>query len=515
MDRKFLFSLFLFALTFLFHFPAMGQNVENRTFSHTVDRGETLMSISRMYNVGMKDIMELNGMDDEKIFAGEVLLIPNCNERFHTIKKGETLYRLSTIYGISVEAICGANPGLSVETFKTGSVIRIPVEYSEREGNDEYREIKNPRNYDFKDEAFLSDSPAGSENHNALDVSVVLPFTASGKEKSRITEFYEGLLIGVYDMKQRGLSVNLNVFDTNEKSLASVLGSGQLKNSDIIIGPMSVDEIKPLSDYSKKNGIFLVVPFTSKADEVFNNPYMFHVNTPQSYLYSEVYLKFIDKFENCNIVFVEDEKYTDKKTFINGLKQELKTRNIKFKVTALSSLPESSLELAKPDVRTVFVASSGKSSYLSAILPSLQNIRLAKPEVDFNLFGYPEWQTYTHDYISAFYEVDTYFYTSFYANNLSRVSEVFYNKFKKWYKKEMANTYPKYGMLGYDVFTFFAMYWKEYKDSFDRNLGTLSFDPVQTGFRFERVNNWGGFINKQIFFIHFSKDSSLNKIDFD
>jgi len=29
------------------------------------------------------------------------------------------------------------------------------------------------------------------------------------------------------------------------------------------------------------------------------------------------------------------------------------------------------------------------------------------------------------------------------------------------------------------------------------------------------VNNWGGFINKKVFFIHFTKDHELIKMDFD
>ena len=36
-----------------------------------------------------------------------------------------------------------------------------------------------------------------------------------------------------------------------------------------------------------------------------------------------------------------------------------------------------------------------------------------------------------------------------------------------------------------------------------------------TGFKFERVNNWGGFINRKVFFVHFTKDFELIKLDFE
>lgn len=499
---------------------AVAQQENGAIFSHTVGRGETLMSIARMYNVSVKEILDLNKRESEKIYAGETLLVPNDRNKFHTIQPGETLYKLSTTYGITVGEICEMNPGLSVATFKSGMVIRIPLKklsagnevddlpVAEPIGEEERAVFEeNRQTAEFKD--FRTD------DNGVFDVALILPFTINGKEKSRITEFYEGLLVGVYDMKQRGLSVNLNVFDTNIRSIQSIVADESLKTMDLIIGPFSVDNIEPLSDFSKNNRIHLVIPFTSKADVVFDNPYIFQINTPQSYLYSEVYMKFIEKFRNYNIVFIDDPNNNDKKSFIEGLKHELSADNISYKTTPIASLHEDVLKIVSPELPTVFVPNSGKSTQLSVILPSLQNIRQAKPEVDFNLFGYPEWQTYTHDYISSFYDVDTYFYTSFYANNLSSISTVFYDKYKKWYRKEMMNTYPKYGMLGYDLFSYFAMYWKEYKNGFDKKLNTLVYDPVQTGFKFERVNNWGGFINKKIFFIHFSKDSSLNKIDFD
>ena len=31
----------------------------------------------------------------------------------------------------------------------------------------------------------------------------------------------------------------------------------------------------------------------------------------------------------------------------------------------------------------------------------------------------------------------------------------------------------------------------------------------------ERVNNWGGFINRKVFFVHFTKDFELIKLDFE
>ena len=99
---------------------------ENQSyFLHTIEKGQSLYSISSMYGVTQSDIVKLNPGSDEKIFVGRTLRIPRTaantqTETFHTIAQGETLYRLTVKYGESAKAICDANPGLSAENFRIG-----------------------------------------------------------------------------------------------------------------------------------------------------------------------------------------------------------------------------------------------------------------------------------------------------------------------------------------------------------------------------------------------------------
>lgn len=79
----------------------------------------------------------------------------------------------------------------------------------------------------------------------------------------------------------------------------------------------------------------------------------------------------------------------------------------------------------------------------------------------------------------------------------------------------MANSYPKYGMLGYDTAYFFLKGLAQQGNKLEDNLDRISVTPIQTGFKFQRVNNWGGFINQKVFFVHFTKDYELIKMDFE
>ena len=138
---------------------------------------------------------------------------------------------------------------------------------------------------------------------------------------------------------------------------------------------------------------------------------------------------------------------------------------------------------------------------------------MAETQTDYtiSLFGYPEWQTYVREALDDFYVLDTYIYTNFYADNLSKPMQDFYNKFKTWYSKDLINTYPKYGILGFDTGMFFFGAMKKYGVNFEEELDNIRYPSIQTGFDFHRVNNWGGFINTQIFIVHYNRDFTVTR----
>ena len=70
-------------------------------------------------------------------------------------------------------------------------------------------------------------------------------------------------------------------------------------------------------------------------------------------------------------------------------------------------------------------------------------------------------------------------------------------------------------MLGFDTAYFFLKGLSPYGSEFENNITNINVQPIQTGFNFQRVNNWGGFINKKAFFVRFNKNYELIKLDFE
>ena len=571
-------------------------SAESGYFLHTVTKGQSLYSISSMYNVTIDDIVRLNPGSDKQIREGAALKIPQATNSnsdkpvFHTIQAGETLYRLSVKYNVTTQAICEANPGLSSSNFRSGQVIVIPVqsqspvlETSQPTVKDEPTEKKNDwkdmhkverketiysisREYGITEEELIAANPelkkgklkrgtflfipygkndrkeqstenvtkeltneeifnqyeSTQKDINTIKAAVMIPFmtgqTTNKDDQIRMVEFYEGFLMAVDSLKKQGVSIDLYAYDTKGSSATTknILAKKEMKDMDIIFGPAKTQNIDELAAFADKNNIRLVIPFTPKVDEVFNNPHIYQVNTPQSYLYSEVYEHFTRKFTDSNVIFLNaGNGDTEKDEFVKGMKTELKNKGIKYRDFIVTDNFYEITTVMDTLKNNVFIPTSGKSTALVKILPQLTQIRRERPNYQINLFGYPEWQTYTNDYLASFYEIGTYFYSSFYTNNLFPAAINFTHSYRRWYSKDMANIYPKYGMLGYDIAYFFLKGLSKYGNKLEENLSSIHVTPIQTGFKFERVNNWGGFINRKVFFVHFSKDYELIKLDFE
>lgn len=512
---------------------------------HTIQAGETLYKLTVQYGLSAQDICRANpGLSAKNFRIGQVIAIPakkivkeepkpettssvkpneplkpNCRD-MHRVQRKETIYSISKLYGITEDELIAANPELRTKKLKRGKFICIP--YAQTASNDNSN--ASATNQVVSDMELFRQNQKESKKYTSIKTAVLLPFmtkeNGNRDEQIRMVEYYEGFLMAVDSLKQQGVSVDIHTYDSGNTTatITQLINTKkELKDMDIIFGPAHIDQVKIMADFAEKNKIRLVVPFTSKSDEVFNNPYVFQINTPQSYLFSEVYEHYLRKFPNAHVVFLNaDTGDNDKDDFIKGLKEELKNKQITFKELKGADISPEGMKTAVDSLReNVLIPTSGKKIALIKILPQLIITAREHPNYNMRLFGYPEWQTYTDDHLSNFFELDTYFYTSFYTNNLFPAATKFTSAYRKWYSKDMANTYPKYGMLGFDTAYFFLKGLARYGNHLEEEMNNMTLNPIQTGFKFERVNNWGGFINRKVFFVRFTKDYELIKLDFE
>jgi len=114
-------------------------------YVHVVQKGQTVYSIAKAYNVGIDEIYYENPSSKNGINVNQELLIPTQNKEteirqeiedtdfeffYHVCAQGETFADVAGIYLLNEENVRRANPD-SREPFREGQYLKIPVEVPE------------------------------------------------------------------------------------------------------------------------------------------------------------------------------------------------------------------------------------------------------------------------------------------------------------------------------------------------------------------------------------------------
>lgn len=530
---------------------------------HTIKAGETLYRLTVIYGLTAREICDANpGLSAENFKVGQVVVIPekketaqqevahkvtesnpiatqtvqstqqsadkedNCKTE-HVVKRKENIYRISRMYGISELELVNANPQLRERKLQKGEVLCIPYSKAEQEKlsatKPAQQEEQTPVVIIPTNEELFAGLKTTPEDIEQIKAAIILPLMLEdsiSSEQMKMVEFYEGVLLALDSLKRQGVSIDLYVYDSGNKwaSIQPILAKPEMQQMNLIIGPVYDQHIAEAAAFAESNGIRMVVPFARQVDAVFTNPYIYQVNTPQSYFYSEVYDRFFMQFPHPNVIFFESPEEKDD-DLISGFKRELSYREVPYTVLLADTATNKDTIMTRLDTerQNILMMTSEKSGSLNNMIPIFQLLvrDTASTKYDMHLFGYPQYQVYTNNHLASFYEIDTYFYSSFYTNNLLPEAKAFHQKYRRTYSKEIVNRYPKYAILGFDIAYYFLKAMHLYGTDMDSRLGEMKYTPLQTGFKFERVNNWGGFINRKVFFVHFSRDYELQTIDFD
>jgi len=103
--------------------PSVGTN------TYTVEKGDSLWSISKKFGVTTEDIKNANNLKSNLLTIGQKLIIPSIIEEkdylIYTVQKGDTLYSIAKKYGFNVDEIINYN-NLDNTSLSIGEQILIP-----------------------------------------------------------------------------------------------------------------------------------------------------------------------------------------------------------------------------------------------------------------------------------------------------------------------------------------------------------------------------------------------------
>lgn len=100
--------------------------VNNEIITHEVQKGETLTSIAKKYNLNIKTLIWANNLGDETIKVGQEIIILPVDGVLHIVKKGETLEEIVKKYKGDLEKTLVFNELTLPEEIFEGQLLIIP-----------------------------------------------------------------------------------------------------------------------------------------------------------------------------------------------------------------------------------------------------------------------------------------------------------------------------------------------------------------------------------------------------
>lgn len=118
--------------------------------TYVVQKGDTLYSIAKTNNTTVDELVNLNDLDNTDLFIGQILELPNTGqsgvdnvytEDKYTVQKGDTLYSIALKYGVTPQELVNKN-NLTSNIIYVGDILTIPGD-KESTGEDSNELISN------------------------------------------------------------------------------------------------------------------------------------------------------------------------------------------------------------------------------------------------------------------------------------------------------------------------------------------------------------------------------------
>ena len=347
---------------------------------------------------------------------------------------------------------------------------------------------------------------------NFVRMGVVLPLKEKSQRGAKMVEFYQGLLMAVDSVKRQGCSVDVVALHSGNTaaSMDSLIASRQLLNLDIVFGPLDAAQLPALADYCKLHDTRLVVPFTSLTAHIEGNPKHYIVNASRALVQREAGWFIQNLFPEENVIIVDCNESNDEGAALaERVRMAMDERGVYVHQVKVDDSDEAFNHAFSISKNNIFVPNSSSLQAINALCTRLRNYLAGNAHGHVSLFGYPAWQSYASQLQADFFHYDTYIYTSFYRDpNAPRVLQL-EQDFQARCRWPMSPTYPRYGLLGFDLGYYFLHGIAKFGKDFERNLVAVEVEALQNPLRFEQQGDGNGYVNTFVEIVHYTPSQTV------
>jgi len=533
------FFVFLCILSFT---VSCGQ--QNRYIQYKVKKGETASKIAQKLDMSTRDLIRLNPGMDSIPKANSYIVVPQkkwdiLNEKLrenkkinqvsldsingldglnteldltselrskyviYEVKKGDTFYNLGKIFDVTRGELLLLNPELK-EGLKLGMILKIkeiPIEV-------------------LTDEIFYNDYINVNKD---LKVALLLPFRAAKFTNDTIrlkeifasnstlvniaTDFYLGAEIAVDSLRNKGIKIDFNVFDTGDRrtnEINRIISNNNLNSNDVIIGPLYSEEVQTVA--SNVN-IPVIFPVYSKNQSDFNSSNIIKTSPDKNVFREELESYIKDNFTGGNIILVSDGKSESIQAIKNMRYSLHQTDSI---VKTISTLTPTDgyiakskfLNVLKPNIKNWVIMATDDMVIVSDVINSLISL---PEETTVKLFTFDKGDVYNSIDNRKLAKVGFTYVSDDFVDENSLASRVF----RKQYL-DKNNALPSfYATKGFDI-TYDILIRLASGNDLKSTLNEGMSARVET--KFDYRNSQFTSENRGLFIVQYNKDLSLTRL---
>ena len=306
--------------------PEPPLEVDQNTQAYVVKPKETKWRIAYNFQMTIPELEALNPQIKKGLKEGQEIRVPivasttesetvdptwDSNYNYYKVLPKEGYYRIEKKIGVTQKVLHSLNPNLSASGLQAGMILRVP---GEAKG-----ELK------IQDDLLvgrLSLLDSLNEAHE-IELALLLPFKAKTIEYDSIedtrrllqsrnlhtlsADFYSGVLLAVDTLSHYGVSVKLNVFDTQNSisRVNEIVDNHDFSDTDAIIGPLIPSNFDYLSTKAQVRKTPKVAPLST--NPVSLREAVYQSVTSKNFLRKRMF-EYLDKTLNRedNIVLVVD-----------------------------------------------------------------------------------------------------------------------------------------------------------------------------------------------------------------
>ena len=552
----YLIVLILFTITNIYGQSAIKVSTEkvkvgDKTFyAHTVQKKETLHSLSKAYNVPIAEIIKNNESAAAGLKAGAVLLIPvkadvkdtkDSKYQKHTVKWYEDITDISARYGVTVEEIMALNnlessklsprqtlliphnkmqPSEAAATTATSATAisaTATAAIATETATDEDTVVADTT---AERKESLADKVRLRKFDEPVEIGFILPLgsTDTNRINNNFMDFYAGSLLAINDAKQDGLPIRVNVYDQSEyEPLHRLIDRHDFSDNQVLIGPARAKVLTTFTGYSQNSMTPLVSPLDNAAESMAEgNPYFVQIpSNTLSQIANTVELlnnyRIQDSVSTVMLIYEKDN--TADSLYVNNTRRLLDEKGIDYKTISYGILEGRdiySTMLACVDTLSVkphvAIVPSNSEAFVSDVIRNLDLCQ--KPGAKVTVFGFPKWRNFETINVEQFHKTNLHISLPYFVDYSS--AEV--QSFLMSYRALFATEPTPYAFQGYDITRFILKQMEMYGNSFVYNDELAPASLLQSDFMLKRDSEQNGLKNTATRNIRYNPDYTVSVI---